>query len=174
MDLLRNRRSGSDIVEWGNNVMIGAGYPDQPAISYPGNGQGIVAQAKISAFRDLRVAAERLSKLVDPSMNDVALIARKWKVGEHGLSQIRNLVQQHLRERGFNGRVTGITAHGSKGQEFDQVLLLDDGSFPVEHPSRPILETLISDSEYLREESCLKHVAGTRAKKILHHVDMAK
>jgi superfamily I DNA/RNA helicase len=174
LDLLRNRRSGSDIVEWGNNVMIGAGYPDAPALSYPGNGQGQVDHARISAYRDLRVASERLSKLVDPSMTSVALIARKWKVGDYTLPQIRKLVEQHLRERGYKGSVTGITAHGSKGQEYDQVLLLDDGSFPIEHPSRPILEALIPDAEYLREEACLKHVAGTRARKILHHVDMTK
>jgi len=172
LTLLRNRRSGSDIVEWGNQVMAAAGHPEAPAIPYPGNGRGEVAQARISAARDLRYAAGRLAKLVNLEMSSVALVARKWKVGEHDLSRFRRLVEAELKERGFKGKVFGITAHGSKGLEYDQVLLLDDGSFPLEHPSRPILEGLIPEHEYLREEACLKHVAGTRAKHRLDVVDM--
>lgn len=173
LDLLRNRRSGSDIVEWGNAVMAQAGYPDAPAVPYPGNGSGEVRNARVSASRDLRYAAGRLAKLVDPEMQSVALIARKWKVGEHDLSKFRRLVEAELKDAGFTGKVFGITAHGSKGLEYDQVLLLDDGSFPLEHPSRPILEGLIPEHDYLREEACLKHVAGTRAKKRLDVVDMS-
>jgi DNA helicase-4 len=172
LDLLRNRRSGSDIVSWGNNVMVGAGHPDAPAIPHNGNGQGEINRAKISSSRDLRVSAQRLAKLVDPKMDSVALIARKWKVGNHTLHKFRDLVQHYLKESGYKIRVTGITAHGSKGLEYDQVLLLDDGSFPLEHPSRPILEGLIPEAHYLREEACLKHVAGTRARKRLDIVDM--
>jgi superfamily I DNA/RNA helicase len=152
--------------------MVGAGHPDAPAIPHDGNGRGKINRAKISSSRDLRVSAQRLAKLVDPKMDSVALIARKWKVGNHSLHKFRDLVQYYLKESGYKIRVTGITAHGSKGLEYDQVLLLDDGSFPLEHPSRPILEGLIPETHYLREEACLKHVAGTRARKRLDIVDM--
>jgi hypothetical protein len=50
--------------------------------------------------------------------------------------------------------------------------LLDDGSFPLEHPARPIMEALIPTESYLREEACLKYVAGTRARRRLDIVDM--
>lgn len=172
LDLLRNRRSGAKIVNWGNAVMDAIGADDGPAILYPGNGQGEVNTSKVTAKRDLFLAAKRLAELVDLSLSDVALIARKWKVGDHTMYRLRIQVEALLREKGYKGSVTGITAHGSKGLEWDQVLLLDDGSFPMEHPSRPILEALIPEDEYLREEACLKHVAGTRARKRLDVVDM--
>ncbi len=170
-DLLKNRRSGSKIVEWGNGVMADAGYSEAPAIAHPTNGSGEIIRSRISATKDLRLASQKMADLVDLSTKDVALIARKWKVGDHKLRQIRNLVEAHLRDKGYKGQVTGITAHGSKGLEYDQVLLLDDGSFPMEHPSRPILAALIPELEYLREEACLKHVAGTRARQRLDLVD---
>jgi DNA helicase IV len=170
-DLLRNRRSGSKIVAWGNKVMAEAGYAKAPAIADPNNGAGLVKSARISATKDLRLAAQKLADLVDPEMREVALIARKWKVGDHKLRQLRNLVEAHLKERGYPGPVIGTTAHSSKGLEWDQVLLLDDGSFPMEHPSRPILAALVPEGEYLREEACLKHVAGTRARRRLDVVD---
>lgn len=171
-DLLRNRRSGAQIVDWGNQVMAEAGYPQAPAIPDPANGNGHVAEARISASRDLRFIAQRLATFVDPGSTSVALIARKWKVGDHGLSTLARLVGASLRDAGHKSTVTGITAHGSKGLEYDEVLLLDDGSFPMDHPSRPILESLIPEHDYLREESCLKHVAGTRARQHLTVVDM--
>jgi len=172
LDLLRNRRSGSEIVAWGNRVMAEAGYPDAPAIPDPRNGSGDVREARISIKRDIRVAAARLAGLVDHDMKEVALIARKWKIGEHNLSWLRRLVAEALKDAGYAGDLTAITAHGAKGLEYDQVLLLDDGSFPLAHPSRPILDCLIPDAVYLREEACLKHVAGTRARRRLDVVDM--
>lgn len=172
LNLLRNRRSGSKIVEWGNAVMQSAGHGGAPAVPDPNNGEGKVTTTRVSAERDLRFVAERLAALVDPDIGSVALIARKWKVGDHGLSRLANLVQRDLREKGFKGPVTGITAHGSKGLEYDQVLLLDDDSFPISHPSRPILEGLIPEEDFLREEACLKHVAGTRARRVLTVVNM--
>ena len=172
LDLLRNRRSGSKIVSWGNAVMATQSGGDGPAIPDPANGEGTVQTSKISAFRDLTIAGQRLAALADPEMKSVALIARKWKVGNHPLPKLRKLVELHLREKGSKAVVTGITAHGSKGLEYDQVLLLDDGSFPMKHPSRPILESLIPEADYLREEACLKHVAGTRARLRLDVIDM--
>lgn len=172
LDLLRNRRSGEKIVKWGNRVMADIGADEGPAISYPGNGQGEIKTSRISASKDLTLAANKLADLVDPSMAQVALIARKWKVGNHTMYRLRGQVENALRQKGYKGSVTGITAHASKGLEYDQVLILDDGSFPMQHPSRPILEALIPEDEYLREEACLKHVAGTRARKRLDVVDM--
>ena len=172
LDLLRNRRSGSKIVDWGNAVMEEAGHGAAPAVASEANGAGEVRMARISAERDLRYVATRLAELVDHDLASVALIARKWKVGDHGLSRLRGVFEASLREKGYRGTVVGITAHGSKGLEYDQVLLLDDGSFPMEHPSRPILESLIPQADFLREEACLKHVAGTRARRLLHVVSM--
>jgi superfamily I DNA/RNA helicase len=94
------------------------------------------------------------------------------KIGDHGLSRLRGLVESELRSKGFNGQITAITAHGSKRLEYDQVLLLDDGSFPIQHPSRPIMQELISEEDFLREEVCLEHVAGTRARKDLVVISM--
>lgn len=173
LDLLRNRRSGSVIVNWGNRVMANAGFPDAPAIASPERGEGVLNRARVLGNSDWRFAASRLADLVDPAMADVALIARRWKAGDYPLPQLRGLVEASLRDRGWKGKVTAITAHGSKGLEYDQVLLLDDGSFPLEHPARPIMEALIPIEDYLREESCLKYVAGTRARKRLDIVDMS-
>lgn len=172
LDLLRNRRSGANIVAWGNEVMADSGHGDGPAIAHPDNGDGRVETAKVSADRDLRFVAGRLADLVDPAAESVALIARKWAVGAHPLPRLKAAVADALAHRKFPGKLTAITAHGSKGLEYDQVLLLDDGSFPIQHPSRPILESLIPEADFLREEACLKHVAGTRARQILHLVRM--
>lgn len=171
--LLRNRRSGARIVAWGNEVMADAGHPDAPAVPWEGNGEGEVHHGRVGAGRDLRYIAQRLAQMVDKDMPSLALIARKWKVGDHKLRRLTTEVQNILRAEGYRGKVTGITAHGSKGLEYEQVLLLDDGSFPIEHPSRPILRDLIPEDEFLREEACLKHVAGTRAKRRLDVVDMS-
>lgn len=173
LTLLRNRRSGSSIVEWGNSVMAAAGYPDAPAIPDPQNGEGVIKQGRLSASGDIRFAAQKLAERVDPSMKSVALIARKWKAGDHSLYALRKAMDKALKEAGYKGTLVAITAHGSKGLEYDQVFLLDDGSFPIEHPSRPILEYLIPEDEFLREESCLKHVAGTRAKKRLDIITLS-
>jgi superfamily I DNA/RNA helicase len=172
LNLLKNRRSGSDIVAWGNAVMAEAGHTDAPAVPDPANGAGEVRTAKVSADRDLRFIAQRLADRVDAEAGSVALIARKWKVGDHKLPQICKLVREALKDQGRTPALTAITAHGAKGLEYDQVLLLDDGSFPIQHPSRPILEALIPEAEFLREEACLKHVAGTRARKILDVISM--
>lgn len=172
LNLLRNRRSGAAIVAWGNQVMADAGYPEAPAVPFPGNGEGRVETARVSADRDLRFVAGRLADLIDPEAGTVALIARRWKVGDHPLSKLRGAVEDVLRTRDFPGKLTATSAHRSKGLEFDQTLLLDDGSFPMEHPSRPILDALIPEPEYLREETCLKHVAGTRARQSLVVVSM--
>ena len=172
LDLLRNRRSGAAIVAWGNGVMARSGWSQSPAVPDPANGEGKVSRAKVSAARDLRFVAGRLADLVDLEVRDVAMIARKWKVGDHGLSRLRGIVESELRAKGFKGQVTAITAHGSKGLEYDQVLLLDDGSFPIQHPSRPIMQELIPEEDFLREEACLEHVAGTRARKDLVVVSM--
>lgn len=171
--LLRNRRSGARIVAWGNEVMADAGYPDAPAVPWEGNGEGEVHHGRVGAGRDLRFIAQRLAQMVDKDMPSLALIARKWKVGDHKLRRLTTEVENILRAEGYRGKITGITAHGSKGLEYGQVLLLDDGSFPIEHPSRPILRDLIPEDEFLREEACLKHVAGTRAKRRLDVVDMS-
>ena len=172
LNLLRNRRSGSEIVAWGNAVMEEAGHGGAPAVADPANGTGEVHSFRVSADRDLRFVAERLASRVDMNLQSVALIARKWKVGDHGLTRLSNAVKAELKQMGYKGSVTGITAHGSKGLEFDQVLLLDDDSFPISHPSRPILEGLIPEDDFLREEACLKHVAGTRARRRLDVVNM--
>lgn len=172
MFLLKNRRSGAQIVDWGNGVMRVAGYTDAPAVPHKANGKGAVKTARVSAKRDLRLAAQKLAELIDKDATSVALIARKWKVGNHGLSRLRGLVETFAKDAGKKCKVIGITAHGSKGLEWQQILLLDDGSFPNEHPSRPILEDLIPEHEFLREEACLKHVAGTRAQKTLTVVNM--
>ena len=172
LNLLRNRRSGAEIVAWGNTVMAQAGHAEAPAVAAPSNGTGAVHHARVSAERDVRFIAERLAAMLDPDAGTAALIARKWKVGDHGLSRLRKLVSEVAQDAGWTGTLTGITAHGSKGLEYDQVLLLDDGSFPLDHPSRPILEPLIPAEDYLREEACLKHVAGTRARHRLDVVSM--
>lgn len=172
LNLLRNRRSGAAIVDWGNQVMADAGYDEAPAIPFPGNGEGQVEAARVSADRDLRFVAGRLADMVDLEAKSVALIARRWKVGDHPLSKLRRAVEDVLRMRKFSGKLTAITAHGAKGLEYEMVLLLDDGSFPMSHPSRPILDALIPEVDFLREESCLKHVAGTRARQSLLVVKM--
>lgn len=171
LNLLRNRRSGATIVDWGNSVMRLAGYGDAPAVPFEGNGEGEVSPLRASASRDLRLFVSKLANAISPEAKSVALIARKWKVGDHGLRRVTKMTQDLVTNDGLEIKVTGITAHGSKGLEYDQVLLIDDGSFPMEHPSRPILEDLIDEAAYLREESCLLHVAGTRAKRILTVVD---
>lgn len=172
LHLLRNRRSGSRIVSWGNEVMEKAGYTDAPAVPFRGNASGQMTTFRVNANTDIRYIAERLAEIVEPEMQTVALISRRWKVGDHKLLRITDLVKLKLRESGFRGSVVGISAHGSKGLEYDQVLLLDDGSFESEHPTKPILEPLIDNGEYFRELSCLKHVAGTRAKQRLDVVMM--
>ena len=172
LDLLKNRRSGAEIVAWGNAVMTEAGDGDGPAVADPQNGAGEVRSMRLSADRDMRYIAGRIAEAVDPGMASLALIARKWKVGDHHLGRLAKAVRAALEERGSDQKVTGITAHGSKGLEYDQVFLLDDGSFPLQHPSRPILEALIPEEDHLREEACLRHVAGTRAKRRLDLVAM--
>ncbi len=172
LDLLRNRRSGSKIVEWGNQVMADAGVDGAPAIADPANGSGEVRTGRVSAERDFTFIAGKLAEMADTRYERIALIARKWKVGPHALSRLAKAVDANLKAKGWTGNMTAISAHGSKGLEYDQVLLLDDGSFPMQHPSRPILRDLISDEEYLREEACLKHVAGTRARQSLVVVSM--
>jgi len=172
LDLLKNRRSGSAIVEWGNQVMREAGFAGAPAVPDPQNGEGQVRDTRISADRDFNYVAERLADMANIEHETIALIARKWKVGDHGLTRLSRAVEKHLRAKGWKGKMTAITAHGSKGLEYSEVLLLDDGSFPMQHPSRPILQDLIPEDDYLREESCLKHVAGTRAKRSLVVVSM--
>jgi len=172
LNLLRNRRSGSEIVQWGNRVMELAGDSVSPAIPDPRNGSGVINKVHISASRDLKLASKKLADLVDRDLKSVALIARKWKVGDYGLLQFKDNVAAILRNMGYRGEIVAMSAHGSKGLEWDQVLLLDDGSFPLDHPSRPILRDLIPEEEYLREEACLEHVAGTRAKRRLDVVVM--
>ena len=174
MTLLRNRRSGSKIVEWGNKVMTIDKKVKNPAIPDPKNGTGSITTHRFSAFSDLNVFIDKLANLVDPDIKTVALIARKWTVGNFELNQIRKKLSPLLDDRGLSVSLTAITAHGSKGLEYDQVLMLDDGSFPLSHPSRPIMEKLISDDEHFREELCLKYVAGTRAKQILTIINCSK
>jgi DNA helicase IV len=172
LPLLRNRRSGSRIVSWGNSVMKDAGIEGAPAEPFRGNATGQMKSFKVKANTDIRYIAERLANIIELEMADVALIARRWKVGDHKLLRITDLVKLELRNKGYKGKVVGISAHGSKGLEYDQVLLLDDGAFESEHPTKPILDPLIDDQEYRRELACLKHVAGTRAKLRLDVVDM--
>jgi len=117
LDLLRNRRSGSKIVSWVNRVMTNAGYSEAPAIPSPERGEGEVSRSRVSGSTDWRFAASRLADLVDPDMAEVALIARRWKAGDYPLPQLRGLVEASLRERGYAGKVTATTAHGSKGLE---------------------------------------------------------
>mgnify|MGYP006274896619 FL=1 len=171
-DLLCNRRSGAEIVAWGNRVMAEMGCVDGPAVASAARGAGAVAEMHLGAARDATFIAERLARQVCRESGHVALIARRWKVGDHRLFDLTKRVRARLEADGWPGRVTGLTAHGSKGLEFDQVLLLDDGSFPLSHPARPILEPLIPEADYLREEACLRHVAGTRARDRLDEVVM--
>lgn len=173
MHLLRNRRSGSGIVEWGNKIMRLSGQKNAPAIADPANGEGTLSSMRASGKSDLRYTAKKLADLADPNAKTIALIARRWKVGDHTLPKIKTNFEQFIRSAGINAKVTAITAHGSKGLEFDQVFVLDDGSFPLNHPARPIMEPLIPEADYEREEACLLHVAGTRAKQRLEIIDMS-
>lgn len=170
LKLLKNRRSGSDIVAWGNAVMADAGDDNDIAVADPVRGAGSVRHHHVSAERDIRFIAQKLADLISPDSPTVALIARRWKVGDHDLGRLTGMVRDIAKNTG--SKVTGITAHGAKGLEYSQVLLLDDGSFPINHPSRPILDPLVPDTEFLREEACLKHVAGTRARDSLDIVTM--
>lgn len=169
-DLLRNRRSGAEIVAWGNRVMGEMGCLDGPAVAAPERGAGCIAQMHLGAGRDIAYTAERLATRVSDEADSLALIARRWKVGDLSLRALASRVEARVKERGWAGSVRGITAHGAKGLEFDQVLLLDDGSFPLEHPARPIMAGLIPEEDYLREEACLRHVAGTRARDRLDEI----
>jgi DNA helicase-4 len=172
LDLLRNRRSGATIVEWGNQVMREAGFEGADAVPDPANGQGEVREGRVSVERDFHFIAQKLGEMAGTEHETIALVARKWKVGDHSISRLARAVESYLRTKGWSGKITAVSAHGSKGLEYDQVLLLDDGSFPMQHPSRPILRDLISEEDYLREEACLKHVAGTRARQSLVVVSM--
>lgn len=167
LDLLRNRRSGSQIVDWGNAVMARAGEGGGPAIASPANGDGLVKHGRAAFSRDLNFAISQVAEHIQSEHRTVALIARRWKVSTYTLGDIRKRVENVIRSKGKTCRLVAITAHGSKGLEYDQVLLLDDGSFPLMHPSRPILADLIDEEQYQREETCLYHVAGTRARQRL-------
>ena len=171
MCLLKNRRSGSKIVDWGNQVMACA--PNH-AIPVPENGAGNIHHHRHTAYSDLTVFCNHLIKQIDPNLSSVALIARKWLVGELPLTKIHKKLNDIAKLNNLDVCIHATTAHGSKGLEWDQVILLDDGSFPLKHPSRPIMEFLVPEEEWYQEEMCLKYVAGTRAKKTLTIIDCSK
>lgn len=172
LNLLKNRRSGAKIVDWGNSVMADADEDTIPAIADPDNGPGNLEFGHVSSERDIRFIAGRLADMANSDARSTALIARRWKVGDHPLSGLKNILQKELDRRGIKTRITALSGHASKGLEYDAVMLLDDGTFPLQHPSRPILEPLIPQSDFLREETCLKHVAGTRARQSLNVIRM--
>lgn len=174
LDLLCNRRCAASIVREGNGVINMAGIDLAPARADPARGEGMVSDRTTPTAADLIPAA--LAKIVAPGTTSVAMIARRRIVGHRRsgarikLTELRTRVAAELTRMGNQAEVTALTAHAAKGLEWDQVLILDDGCFPLRHASRDLLLPLISDRAYAREEACLEYVAVTRARDRLDRV----
>lgn len=170
-----NRRSSRAIVHLGNAIMHGRGEKAEPLDEADeGDVCLMTSRETFEASIDGRLAlqdwivesiAERMRK-----PERVALIARGQYAYKRPLRDWRADVMKRLAipRDGYPG-IDIITAHSSKGLEWDHVIIMDatTGAFPNYHPAHHLTEALRSMAERLIEERCLLYVACTRARRRL-------
>ena len=200
MDLLTNYRSAKNIVQLSNEVMNDSGKGS--LADSDGNkfiGKCHTNEMFIDQNKDQKFIPETKSNYVDYDLvaqlkfcysvlthrNNVdtkrtaLIINRTNKITSNcNLSDfhtyLKRICREKIDEKDFSNNIKVVTAHGSKGQEADIVIILNANSkkYPLIHPDNAF--KLIFDKNWiqnsLNEEKRLFYVAMTRAKRQLYFV----
>jgi superfamily I DNA/RNA helicase len=102
----------------------------------------------------------------EPSPADLVTALLGWAPGVAGVDALRAIVTERRRRlaelRRADAALTLATAHGTKGLEWDHVLVLADG-----FPGRRSVSDAVEPERALEEERRLAYVAWTRARRSL-------
>ena len=186
LELPMNYRSGGQIVELGNKVMVNQGTPARPR---SGALPDTIKVADLSAFSaeppeiDLhekgpRILLLRMLQYFLREQSDVVLLARTNNIPrvfvaprgsgkiERFADELRKVFSADDRER-----IKVSTVHGFKGKESDVVILLDadDRRYPLLHPQW-FFQRIFGESleKLVQDDRRLFYVALTRAHQYLY------
>ena len=184
LPITTNYRSGSQIVEIGNKLMVDRGIAAKPSTQ----GQGKIQLVNIAKFQmtaieeqehgyDLTAAIIRLTGQLIQEGKQVALLSKKnllqgvdSKIKE--LDKFRKYILKKLNLVGDLEQLVDIsTTHKYKGKERQAVIILDAYNYPSIHPDS-IFFRIFGDDEnkLLEDDRRLFYVALTRAKEELYIV----
>ena len=189
LPITTNYRSGSQIVEIGNQLMTDKGIPAKSSTKL----QGIIQLVNIAKFQmtaieekeygydDLTAAIIRLTGKLIQDGKQVALLSKTntlqgvdYKIKK--LDEFRKYILKKLNLVGDLEQLIEIsTTHKYKGKERQAVIILDAHKYPTIHPSS-IFFRIFGDNEnnLLEDDRRLFYVALTRAKEELYIVDSFK
>lgn len=190
-----NYRSGSHIVSFANRFMEKFGIGGKPAKScslntgdrreiditkqYIGKMDVDNPYCKYPYNASLRYAQclKVCSDIIKSHKKDkIFIITRKTVLMGSDIDYFSNALKKVCAETGcvesetdYNDRVTVKTAHKSKGEEADVVIVLNLGDFPLIHPDSGLFSAFGQTKEdAFDDEVRLYYVAVTRAKKSLY------
>lgn len=196
LSLQQSRRSASDIVALGNNVMKGRGVPARASREERGQVRQFVAETfepsplESSIFGEYDCTTPALLRLIQDHRSrrhTVAVLSRKrrggWSMRLNG--ETRSFSEfvaygDHLREiLGADDprEIQFSSTHGFKGQEADAVILLDvtQRNYPLIHPTWMLFQVFGDTVESLTEaERRLFYVGITRPRVHLDVVTTAR
>ena len=180
LPLRANWRCAKRMVTLGNSVMAAskddeavAARPEQGTIRVPREGKIQTRgrerdvweeEARVFVMEHLEVLlryARQADEKAGRKAGTLALIASKNN--PYGIKP--EVLLQEASRVWTDGEVVFVTAHKSKGREWDHVILLDgiDGQYPNGHPGDVLTEGLVSASEKKAAGERLLYVAVTRA-----------
>ena len=185
LPITTNYRSGSQIVEIGNQLMTDRGIPAKPSTQLQGKIQLVnIAKFQMTAieekeygYDDLTAAIIRLTGKLIQDGKQIALLSKTntlqgvdYKIKK--LDEFRKYILKKLNLAGDLEQLIEIsTTHKYKGKERQAVIILDAYKYPTIHPSS-IFFRIFGDDEnkLLEDDRRLFYVALTRAKEELYIV----
>jgi len=184
LPITTNYRSGSQIVEIGNQLMTDRGIPAKPSTQLQGKIQLVnIAKFQMTAIEeqehgyDLTAAIIRLTGKLIQEGKQVALLGRKNTLQGvdrqiKKLDEFRKYILKKLNLVGDLEHLIEIsTTHKYKGKERQAVIILNAYNYPSIHPSSIFFGIFGDDTnKLLEDERRLFYVALTRAKEELYIV----
>ena len=194
--LLTNFRSSQNIVSFSNQFMHGKGK--KSISNSPNNGhiwygytskvylkdddENLIFRPGAEGIKNINIGITfKLCSLIIKkfiSKKSILVLTRTQKIDGVSINQFKNTLFKICNEKysvtrnEFDAYIKVMTAHGSKGQEADIVILLDvnERKFPLIHPDE-ILNSIFDPNciiNALDSEERLFYVAITRAKESLY------
>jgi superfamily I DNA/RNA helicase len=133
------------------------------------DGPPLLALGRLRAALLAEAAADRAVEVADPdgpTPADLVTALLGWAAGRQSLADLRDAIADRRRRlaelRRDDAGLSLATAHGTKGLEWDHVLVLADG-----FPGRRSVSDATEPERALEEERRLAYVAWTRARRSL-------
>ncbi|MBD2186590.1 UvrD-helicase domain-containing protein [Pseudanabaena mucicola] len=184
LPITTNYRSGSQIVEIGNQLMTDKGIPAKSSTQLQGKIQLVnIAKFQMTAIEeeehgyDLTAAIIRLIGQLIQEGKQVALLSKKNTLQgvDRQIKELDKFRKYILKKLNLVGELEQLieisTTHKYKGKERQAVIILDAYNYPTIHPSS-IFFRIFGDNEnkLIADDRRLFYVALTRAKEELYLV----